>query len=390
MGGPLTGIKVIELAGIGPGPFCAMLLGDLGAEVIRIDRPPHASSGLPGPLNTLQARNKRSIAVDLKQDAGRDLVLDLATTADVFIEGFRPGVAERLGLGPADCHDRNPRLVYGRMTGWGRTGPLAERAGHDINYTGLVGALNAIGPRDGAPVVPLNLVADYGGGSLFLAVGILAALVERSVSGRGDVVDAAMVDGAASLMLPTYEMLAHGAWEDQRGANLLDGAAPFYGTYEAADGGFLAVGPIEPKFFEEFVSLLDVSLGHDIDRYDPTTWASLRSEFAAAFKRRTRDEWANHFAGSDACVTPVLSMTEAPGHPHNRARGTFVDVGGVIEPAPAPRFERSETAAPTPPDAVGGQSRVILRELGLEEHTIDDLVSADVVFVGSAAGTDPT
>jgi alpha-methylacyl-CoA racemase len=379
MSGPLDGIQVIELAGIGPGPFCAMLLGDLGADVIRVDRPPHAASGLPGPLNTLQGRSKRSIAVDLKDSAGIAVVLALVERADVLIEAFRPGVAERLGLGPEDCHVRNPRLVYGRMTGWGQDGPLANRAGHDINYIGLIGALHAIGRAGQRPLPPLNLVADFGGGALYLTVGILAALVERSRSGRGDVIDAAMVDGAASLMLPTYEMLGHGVWSDERGVNIFDGAAPFYDTYETSDGGYMAAGPIEPQFFAEFLERLGLDPAELPSQLDPTGWADLKERVAEIFATRTRDEWSDVFSGSDACVTPVLSMLEAPLHPHNAARETFIEVGGIVEPAPAPRFARSATATPRPANVPGSDSRDILTELGFEDDRIEELISRGVV-----------
>ena len=333
MGGPLAGIEVIELAGIGPGPFCAMLLGDLGADVVRVDRTRKPDDRTPDLVNHLQGRNKRSISVDLKHHDGRDVVLSLVERADVLIEGFRPGVAERLGLGPESCHERNPRLVYGRMTGWGRDGPLADKAGHDINYIGLTGALHAIGREGERPVPPLNLVGDYGGGALYLAMGILAALFERSLTGVGDVVDAAMVDGAASLMTPIYEMLSHGLWKDARGENLLDGAAPFYDTYETSDGKFMAVGPIEPQFF---ANMLD-GLGLDEplpEQSDADRWPELRDRIAARFSTRTRDEWAALFSDRDACVTPVLSMSEAPDHRHNRFRGVFVEVDGVNPAGP--------------------------------------------------------
>jgi alpha-methylacyl-CoA racemase len=356
-----------------------MLLGDLGAEVIRVDRPPHAQSALPGPLNTLVGRNKRSISVDLKHPDAVEVVLSLVESADVLIEGFRPGVAERLGLGPQVCRERNPGLVYGRMTGWGREGPLADAAGHDINYIGLVGALHAVGRKGDRPVPPLNLVGDYGGGALYLAMGILAALMERSVSGVGDTVDAAMVDGAASLMLPAYEMLAHGVWSDERGTNLLDGAAPFYDTFEASDGKYLAVGPIEPHFFAQLLDGLGLDPDHLPAQYDPTGWSDLKEQLAAVFATRTRDDWAVAFAGSDACVTPVLSMAEAVDHPHNRARDAFVDVGGIVEPAPAPRFSRSATARPEPPRPVGMDTNSVLEALGYDEERMSALVSSGAV-----------
>ena len=379
MTGPLTGIRVIELAGIGPAPFCAMLLGDLGAEVIRIDRPSHSRSGLPAPLSNLQGRNKRSLVLDLKHPDGAEIVLALVETADVLIEGYRPGVAERLGIGPDECRTRNPRLVYGRMTGWGREGPLANRAGHDINYIGLAGALHPIGRAGERPVPPLNLVGDYGGGALYLAMGILASLVERSRSGTGDVVDAAMVDGAASLMLPAYEMLAHGVWSDERGSNLLDGASPFYDTYEASDGKYLAVGAIETDFFAEFLKGLGLDHENLPPQFDATGWRDLKETIGAVIATRTRDEWAEVFADTDACVTPVLSMSEAPEHPHNRIRETFIEVGGIVEPAPAPRFARSATTRPEPPARVGADSRELLVELGFDDERIEKLISSGAV-----------
>ena len=379
MGGPLTGIRVIELAGIGPGPFCAMLLGDLGADVIRVDRPPHTRRGLPVSLDTHLGRNKRSIAVDLKTSDGVEVVLSLVETADVLIEGYRPGVAERLGLGPEECRERNPRLVYGRMTGWGREGPLANRAGHDINYIGLTGTLHAIGRENQRPVPPLNLVGDYGGGALYLAMGILAALVERSESGAGDVIDAAMVDGAASLMLPTYEMLAGGVWSDTRGANVFDGTAPFYDTYETSDGKYVAVGPVEPKFFGEFLDGLGLDRLSLPSQFDVGGWRVVKERIGAVIATRSRDEWADVFAGTDACVTPVLSLREAPDHPHNRFRKTFIEVGGIVEPAPAPRFARSATAPPNPARRVGADSRDLLVALGYDDERIDKLISSGTV-----------
>lgn len=376
---------MIELAGIGPGPFCAMLLGDLGAEVVRIDRPPHARSALPGPLNTLQGRNKRSIAVDLKSPDGVEVVLALVERSDVLIEGYRPGVAERLGLGPEHCRERNPGIVYGRVTGWGQEGPLAHTAGHDINYIGLTGALHAVGRAGERPVPPLNLVGDYGGGSLYLAMGILAALVERSRSGVGDVVDAAMVDGAASLMLPTFEMAGHGVWADERGVNLLDGAAPFYDTYEAADGRYLAVGPIEPQFFAALLDGLGLEPEHLPHQMDADGWSELKKQIGEAFATRSRDEWAAVFAGTDACVTPVLSMTEAPDHPHNRARDVFVEVGGITEPAPAPRFDRSAPDGPVPARPVGADTHEILGELGYPAERAEELIAGGAVFADGAS-----
>jgi len=333
-GGPLSGVRVIELAGIGPGPFAAMLLADLGAEVTRVDRPN------PGPWEQWLARGRRRrLMADLKRPEGTQLVLDLVTSADVLIEGFRPGVAERLGLGPDACLARNPALVYGRMTGWGQTGPLAVTAGHDINYLALTGALHAIGRAGGPPQVPVNLLGDFGGGGMYLCVGILAGLLQARATGRGQVVDAAIVDGTAHLMSMTLEMLSAGAWRDERGVNMLDTGAPFYDVYETADGRHMAVGALEPAFYERMLALLELT--DPPDREDPAQWPALREVLAATFVQRTQAEWTELFEGSDACVTPVLSMTEAMEHPHLVARGTFLtDDHGVVRPAPAPRRSR--------------------------------------------------
>ncbi|WP_106978188.1 CaiB/BaiF CoA transferase family protein, partial [Streptomyces sp. NRRL WC-3744] len=333
--GPLSGVRVVELAGIGPGPFAAMLLADLGADVVRVDRP-----GGPGlaidPAFDVTNRNKRSIVVDLKAPDGPARVLDLAERADILVEGYRPGVAERLGVGPEDCHARNPRLVYGRMTGWGQDGPLAQRAGHDIAYIALTGTLGMIGRPDEPPAVPANLLGDYAGGSLYLVVGVLAALHHARATGTGQVVDAAIVDGTAHLSAMIHGMLAAGGWQDRRAANLLDGGCPYYGTYETADGRYMAVGALEGKFYAEFLRLLGLD---DLApaRKDWTRWGELRERIAAAFKSRTRAEWTAVFADSDACVAPVLSLREAPAHPHLAARGTFTDHGGITQPDPRHR-----------------------------------------------------
>ncbi|MET9296088.1 CaiB/BaiF CoA-transferase family protein [Streptomyces sp. NPDC003077] len=359
--GPLSGVRVVELAGIGPGPFAAMLLGDLGADVVRVDRPGGAGLGVD-PAHDVTNRNKRSVLVDLKAPDGPGRVLELAERADVLIEGYRPGVAERLGVGPGPCLERNPRLVYARMTGWGQEGPLATTAGHDIDYIAVTGALGMIGPADGPPVVPANLLGDYAGGSLYLVVGVLAALHHaRSDGGGGQVVDAAIVDGTSHLTAMIHGMLSAGGWQDRRGANLLDGAAPFYGTYETADGGHVAVGALEGRFYEEFVRLLGVA--DDLpDRDDPGSWTALRTAVAAAFKTRTRDEWTAVFAGSDACVAPVLSLREAPAHPHLAARGTFTEHAGITQPAPAPRFSRTPGALRRPPALPGADTEEVARD----------------------------
>jgi alpha-methylacyl-CoA racemase len=358
--GPLAGVRVVELAGIGPGPFAAMLLADLGADVVRVDRPGGPGIGID-PAYDVTNRNKRSVVVDLKSPDGPARVLDLAERADVLIEGYRPGVAERLGVGPEDCHARNPALVYGRMTGWGQEGPLADRAGHDIAYIALTGTLGMIGAPDQPPAIPANLVGDYAGGSLYLVVGVLAALHHARATGAGQVVDAAIVDGAAHLASMIHGMLAAGGWQDRRGANLLDGGCPYYGTYETSDGGHMAVGALEGQFYAEFLDLLGIpELGPA--HKDLTRWGELREAVAARFRTRTRDEWTAVFEGSDACVAPVLSLREAPHHPHLAARGTFTDHGGITQPAPAPRFSATPTAVRGGPALPGADTDDVARD----------------------------
>jgi alpha-methylacyl-CoA racemase len=344
--GPLAGLKVVELAGIGPGPHAAMILADLGADVVRVDRP---SGGLQlgspdAPDPTL--RGRRRMAADLKDPAGRDAVLRLVEHADVLLEGYRPGVTERLGVGPADCHARNPHLVYGRMTGWGQDGPLASRAGHDINYISLTGALHAIGRAGERPVPPLNLVGDFGGGSMLLVIGVLAALWEAQRSGEGQVVDAAMVDGASLLAQMVWGLFGQKAWADEREANLLDGHAPFYDTYTCADGGHVAVGAIEPQFYAALLAGLGLTDADLPPQFDRDGWPGTKARFAEVFATRTRDEWAEVFAGTDACVTPVLGLGEVASHPHIAARATIVERDGVQQAAPAPRFSRTTTEVP--------------------------------------------
>ncbi|MGW2830010.1 CaiB/BaiF CoA transferase family protein [Streptomyces sp. NPDC001286] len=358
--GPLAGVRVVELAGIGPGPFAAMLLADLGADVVRVDRPGGVGLAID-PAYDVTNRNKRSVVVDLKAADGPARVLDLAARADVLVEGYRPGVAERLGVGPEDCHARNPALVYGRMTGWGQDGPLAQRAGHDIAYIALTGTLGMIGEPDRPPAVPANLLGDYAGGSLYLVVGVLAALHHARATGTGQVVDAAIVDGTTHLSAMIHGMLAAGGWQDRRGANLLDGGCPYYGTYATADGRYMAVGPLEPQFYDEFVGLLGLP-EHADARKDWTRWGELREAVAARFASRTRDEWAAVFEGSDACVAPVLSLAEAPRHPHLAARGTFTDHGGITQPAPAPRFSATPTAVRTGPARPGADTAGVARD----------------------------
>ncbi|MFY4720789.1 CaiB/BaiF CoA transferase family protein [Streptomyces sp. LaBMicrA B280] len=368
--GPLGGVRVVELAGIGPGPFAAMLLADLGADVVRVDRPGGPGLGVD-PAHDITNRNKRSVVVDLKSPEGAARVLDLAERADILLEGYRPGVAERLGVGPADCHARNPRLVYGRMTGWGQDGPLAERAGHDVAYIALTGALGMIGRPGEPPVVPANLLGDFAGGSLYLVVGVLAALHHARATGTGQVVDAAIVDGTAHLSTMIHGMLSAGVWQDRRGTNFLDGGCPCYGTYETADGGHMAVGALEEKFSAEFLRLLGLD---DLRaaRTDLTRWPELRAAITARFRERTRAEWTALFADSDACVAPVLSLREAPHHPHLAARGTFTDHGGITQPAPAPRFSATPTALRTGPALPGADTETVARDWDIPALTGDD------------------
>jgi alpha-methylacyl-CoA racemase len=340
--GPLAGVRVVELAGIGPVPLAAMLLADLGADVVRVDRPD--SVPVIPPETDIANRGKRSIVVDLKHPRGAGVVLDLASRADVLLEGLRPGVTERLGIGPDDCWARNPGLVYGRMTGWGQDGPLAQAAGHDIGYIAVTGVLHTIGRAGGPPQPPVNYLGDFGGGSMFLALGVVAALWESRASGRGQVVDAAIVDGTATLATMTYSMLAGGRWRDERGTNLLDTGAPYYDVYETADGRHMAVGAIERKFYAAFVTLLfdgDPPSGLP-GQNDIAGWPALRAAFTARFAARTQAEWSKVFEGSDACVSPVVSLSEAPAHPHLAARGTYTEVDGITQPAPAPRFSRTQ------------------------------------------------
>jgi alpha-methylacyl-CoA racemase len=373
--GPLCGTRVVELAGIGPGPYACMLLADMGAEVLRVDRPGGGALSLSS-YDVLD-RGRRSVAVDLKSPAGAEVVLRLAASADVLVEGFRPGVAERLGVGPDACAARNPGLVYARMTGWGQQGPLADRAGHDIDYAALAGALHAVGEPGRKPVPPLNLVADFGGGSLFLVAGVLAALVERGRSGLGQVVDAAMVDGVTSLMSMFYGLRAAGVWSDERGANLLDGGAPFYDTYLCADGRYVAVGALEPQFWAALVDTLGL---HDLPpQHDTACWPELRQRLSLAFAARSRDEWAELFAGVDACVAPVLTLGEAARHPHLVARGSVVEHDGVTQPAAAPRFSRTPSAAGSSPRRPGADTRSALGDWGFGADELAGLLDEGAV-----------
>jgi alpha-methylacyl-CoA racemase len=368
--GPLTGLTVVEAGGVGPAPFCAMLLADMGADVIRIDRAGASESGLPVDRRfELLFRNRRSIALDLKQPGGLEVARRLISTADILVEGFRPGA----------CMAANPKLVYGRMTGWGQTGPLAHTGGHDINYLALSGALHAIGPKDGPPAIPLNLVADFGGGALYLAFGVLCAALEARSSGRGQVVDASMVDGATSLMTMIYGLHAAGYWLDERASNRLDSGAPWYNVYETLDGRYLAVGSNEARFYRATLEVLGLREADLPDQHDKSGWPRVKETFAAVFRMKTRDEWCALFAGSEACVTPVLSLAEAPQHPHQQARGNFVECAGVAQPAPAPRFSRTRPALRRPPPAVGEHTDEILREHGLDAGEIARLRAAGAI-----------
>jgi alpha-methylacyl-CoA racemase len=378
--GPLTGLRVVELAGLGPAPYACMLLAELGADVVRVDRPGGGSLLVPAEKDALN-RSRPSVAVDLKSPQGREVLLRLLDGADVLVEGLRPGVLERLGVGPDEALARNPRLVYARMTGWGQDGPLARRAGHDINYLGLTGALHAIGTAE-KPVAPLNIGADFGGGSMFLLVGILAALFERGTSGRGQVVDAAMVDGASSLVTMIYGMLGAGLWQDRRAENLLDGGAPFYDTYTCADGRHVAVGALEPQFYAAFVEGLGLTGALPGEQYDVAHWPEHRRLFTEAFATRPRDEWAAAFAGTDACVTPVLGLREAPRHPHLAARGTFVEQDGGPQPGPAPRFSRTPGAVRGGPRHPGADTREVLRDWGFSTDEVEALLAAGAVAAG--------
>jgi alpha-methylacyl-CoA racemase len=380
--GPLHGIRIVEFAALGPAPMATMLLADLGAKVLRIER--KAGAGARPSADLFDAkidilnRNRQVLALDLKQPAGIAAALQLVASADALIEGFRPGVMERLGLGPEPCLARNPRLVYGRMTGWGQSGTLAQTAGHDINYLSLSGALHAIGEPGGKPVVPLNLVADCGGGALFLALGVLAALLEARGSGHGQVVDAAMTDGCATLMTMMYTLKAMGQWQQQRGSNLLDGGAHFYDTYACRDGKYLSVGAIEPQFYALFLKIAGIDDPAFKDQWQRGEWPALKQKLAAVIAGRSRDEWCAVFDGSDACVAPVLDMDEAPRHPHNVSRNTFIDIDGVIQPAPAPRFSRSVADRPTPPQAAAPPGEV-LAEWGFAADDVARLAAGGAV-----------
>jgi alpha-methylacyl-CoA racemase len=371
--GPLHGVRIVTMGGLGPGPFCGMLLGDLGADVVRVDIP-HAVDG-PLPIDYTVRRSQRSVALDVKDAAGRAILLKLVENADAFVEVFRPGVAERLGIGPDDLHERNPRLVYARMTGYGQDGPYAQRAGHDINYIALAGALHGIGTAS-APAPPLNLVGDYGGGGMLLALGLLSAILEARASQEGQVVDVAMVDGAATLMAPYYGMVAAGTWRDRRYDNVLDGAAHYYGVYATADERHVAVGAMEPQFYAELCQHLGVDIPQDAN--DPTAWEAHRAVLAARFREKSRTEWEELLSSPGCCATPVLSLAEAPRDPHNVARGTFVEIDGVVQPAPAPRFSRTSPPTPTGPSLPGDHTSDVLGGLGMDDRAIAELLASGV------------
>jgi alpha-methylacyl-CoA racemase len=375
--GPLRGVKVVELAGIGPAPYACMLLADLGAEVLRLERPRGTLSGVIGGYDVL-SRGRRTVAIDLKADGARDLVLDLVKEADVLVEAFRPGVAERLGLGPDDCRGANPRLVYARMTGWGQEGPLADRVGHDINYASITGAIAAVGEKDRKPVPPLNLVADFGGGSMFCVMGVLAALLERNTSGEGQVIDVAMVDGVSSLLSMAHGQRGAGMMPDARGSSLLDGGAPYYDTYRCSDGEYMSVGAIEPQFYEALKQTLELP---DLPaQNDHASWPKMREMLADTFATKTREEWTKIFDDVDACVAPVLWLSEAANHPHLAARGTLVDVDGVTHPNTAPRFSRTPGKIGSPPRPPGADTVAALTDWGIDATRIEKLQADGAVI----------
>ena len=389
MPGPLSHLTVIELAGIGPGPFACMMLADLGATVWRVDRLPGPPSrgGLEDLMrnDSIVDRGRRSISLNTKDPRGVEAVLKLVEQADVLIEGFRPGVAEKLGLGPEACRARNPRLVYGRMTGWGQSGPLSQAAGHDINYIALSGALHAMGAADRPPAPPLNLVGDYGGGGMLMVVGVLAACAEAQRSGQGQVVDTAMSDGAALLMSAQYGLMAKGFWQDRRESNFLDGAAHFYGTYACAGGGYVSLGAIEPQFYRQLLTLCGIEDPAFQNQWDGGEWPALREKLAALFLTRSREQWCDLLEGTDVCFAPVLSMSEAPRHPHNAARGSFVHgEDGVVQPAPAPRFERTPTQLPPLAPVVGADTRALLAQAGYASADIEALCADGVAHAALA------
>lgn len=375
--GPLAGVKIVEFAGIGPGPMCAMLLADLGADILRIDR---VDPDQPKFRSNVLNRGRRSVSIDLKHPDGIETALKLVDQADGLIEGFRPGVMERLGVGPDVCLARNPKLAYGRMTGWGQDGPLAQAAGHDINYIALTGALHAIGPKEGPPSPPLNIVGDFGGGALYLALGMVSAILEAAKSGKGQVLDVAMVDGAASLITAAYGLRSTGVWKDEREANQLDGGAHYYGAYETKDGEFISIASIEPQFYAELLQRLDLEKEPLPDQLDRDKWPEMKDRLRALFKQKTRDEWCAILEGTDVCFAPVLSMGEAPDHPHMKARDTFIEIDGVVQPAPAPRFSRTELEVQCPPPQPGADTASALEDWGMPQADVASLLESGAVW----------
>ncbi len=376
--GPLKGLRIVEFAGIGPGPFCAMMLSDMGADLIRLDRKP--SSPYEGdPKYNILNRGRPSVGIDLKTHEGKKAALKLIDQADGLFEGFRPGVMERLGLGPDICLEKNPRLVYGRMTGWGQDGPLANAAGHDINYISVVGALHAIGPRNGKPVPPLNLIGDFGGGGMLLAFGMVCGLLEAQRSGKGQVVDAAMVDGSAALMASVYGSWNSGSWVDERGRNMLDGGAPFYDAYETADGKYISVGTLGPPFYDLLLKHAEIADPEFRPQMDKSKWPACKEKITEIFKTKTRDEWCEIMLGTDVCFAPVLSLEEAVKYPHNKARKAFVEIDGVTHQAPAPRFSRTQPEIQGPPAAPGENTESALKDWGFSAEEIESLRSAGAI-----------
>ena len=379
MSGPLTGVKMVEFAGIGPGPFCALMLADLGADIVRIDRADKVTSIDPNAFSLdVLNRGRRSVGVNLKDPEGVECALELVSQADALIEGFRPGVMERLGLGPDVCLERNPRLVYGRMTGWGQDGPMANVAGHDINYLSLTGALAAIGRAGEPPTPPLNLVADFGGGGMVLALGIAAALIERGTSGKGQVVDAAMVDGVSVMMSIFHGMTAMGIWSEEHGTNMLDSGAHWYDAYETADGKYVSVGPVESQFYAILLEKMGLDPA-DYPHFDKSRWPELKERFTEIFRTKTRDEWCELLEGTDACFAPILTVSEAPNHPHNVARGTFVTEYGVPQASPAPRFSRTPGSIDSPPPHAGQHTAEVLRAYGFSDERVAKLTASGAV-----------
>ena len=376
--GPLQGVKIIEVGGIGPGPFCGMMLSDMGADIVRIER--KGNLALSEPKYDVLTRNRRSVFIDLRTSKGVETLLRMLEQVDALQEGFRPGVMEKLGLGPEVCLKRNPRLVYGRMTGWGQEGPMAHAAGHDINYIALSGALHTFGRKGEKPVPPLNLVGDFGGGGMFLAFGMVCALFETQKTGQGQVVDAAMVDGSAALMAMIYGLKASGLWADKRGVNLLDTGAHFYDTYETADGKYVALGSIEPQFYALLLKHARIEDPEFQTQLDATRWPGLKQKIAAIFKKKTRKEWCDIMEGSDVCFAPVLSMTEAPGHPHIKQRQTYTEIDGVLQPSPAPRFSRTTPEIKNPPPEPGQDTEAVLADFGFTQDEIQALRDANAIF----------